>query len=327
MRFSKLSVLVAAGITCLSFMGASSAHARDLRIGHSLVENSSDHEAFVLFGDKLKELSGGELTVTIFPNSILGGEREMAEQVLNGALDICRVGGQVIETFFPRYAALNIPYLFRDFDHLKKFIKSDVAHKYLLDATADAGFKGLWFETAAPRSFYASSKIEKPEDLDGLKMRVPEAQMSIDTVKLLGGQPTPLSSAEVYSALQQKVIDGAENNFVFYVQSRQCEVAKYYCADEHSMPPNLVIMSQYVWDDLSDQEKQWVAETSEFARDEQMRLYEEELATYTAQIKDLGIEYITLDKAPFVEKTKSILDAEMQNPDRADLIKAIQAIK
>ena len=327
MKLSKLSALVATGIACLSLMSTSSAFARDLRISHSLVENSSDHEAFVLFGEKLKELSNGELNVTIFPNSILGGEREMAEQVLNGALDICRVGGQVIETFYPRYAALNIPYLFRDFDHLKKFIKSDAAYKYLLDATGDLGFKGLWFETAAPRSFYSSTKIEKPENLDGLKMRVPEAQMSIDTVKLLGGQPTPLSSAEVYSALQQKVIDGAENNFVFYVQSRHCEVAKYFCADEHSMPPNLVIMSQYVWEDLSDQEKQWIAEASAYARDEQMRLYEEELSTYTAQIKDLGIEYITLDKTPFVEKTKSILEAEMANPDRADLIKAIQAIK
>ena len=86
-------------------------------------------------------------------------------------------------------------------------------------------------------------------------------------------------------------------------------------------------MSQYVWEDLSDQEKQWITEASAYARDEQMRLYEEELSTYTAQIKDLGIEYVTLDKTPFVEKTKSILEAEMANSDRADLIKAIQAIK
>lgn len=323
----KMQKVACAVLAACSLALAGNANALNLRIGHSLIEDSSDHKAFVAFGEKLKELSGGDIEVTIFPNSTLGGEREMAEQVLNGALDICRVGGQVVESFYQPYAVLNTPYLFRDFDHVKKFIKSEAAHKYLLDATSDLGFVGLWFETAGPRSFYTKVKIEKPEDLKGLKMRVPEAQMSLDTVKYLGGQPTPLSSSEVYSALQQSVIDGAENNFVFYCQSRQFEVAPYFNEDEHSMPPNVVIMSQYVLDELSDQEKAWIKEASDYARDVQMQLYDEEVATYTAQIDKLGIKYIKVDKAPFVEKTRPILESQMQDPKKAEIINAITAIK
>ena len=325
MKLSKISTAILACVTCAAF--ASQADARELRMAHSHVEDDPTHLSFVAFGEKLKELSGGGLTVTIFANGQLGGEREVAEQVLNGALDISMVGGQVIETFFPRYAVTNIPYLFRSFEHVQHFIKSDIAYKYLLDASADEGFKGLWFETCGPRSFYTKKPVNKPEDLDGLKMRVPESQMSIDTVKLMGGQPTPLSSTEVYSALQQSVIDGAENNFVYYVQSRHFEVAKYFNEDEHSMPPNVVIMSQYTWDDLSEQEQQWVTEAAKYARDEQMRLFVQQTDENKAKAKELGIEIVTVDKAPFVEKTKSILENEMKNPDRAELIKAIQELQ
>lgn len=326
MKLNKIasSLLAVASIFTLS---ATAVDAREFRIGHSHVENDPTHMSFIKFCDKLNELSGGEFTVKVFANSQLGGEREMAEQVLNGALDISMVGGQLIETFYPKYAALNTPYLFKSFDHVKKFIKSEAAQKYLLDASLDSGFKGLWLETCGPRSFYSKKPLNTPEDLNGVKMRVPEAQMSIDTVKLMGGQPTPLSSAEVYSALQQSVIDGAENNFVFYVQSRHFEVAPYFNLDEHSMPPNVVIMSAYVWEDLSDEEKQWVTEAAAYARDYQMDAYCADLEKYEKQAQELGITINKVEKTPFFEKTKSILDKEMQDAGKAELINAINALE
>ncbi len=322
-----LKAIAAVLAVCVSLVAANSAQARNLRIGHSHVEHKATDISFRAFGEKLAELSGGELTVTIFANGQLGGEREMAEQVLNGALDISMVGGQMIESFFSRYGVLNMPYLFTSVDHLLAFVRSDDAHKYLLDVTGDLGFKGLWLEGSGPRSFYTKKEVTKPEDLDGLKMRVPEAQMSIDTVRYLGGQPTPLSSTEVYSALQQQVIDGAENNFVYYVQSRHFEVAPYFCEDEHSMPPNVVIMSQYVWDDMSEQEQQWVLEAAKVGQEAQIQAYLQEMEEHMSQIEELGIKYLKVDKTPFVERTKPILEAELNNPDRADLIRAIQNLQ
>ena len=194
MKFSYIAVCVAAGALCLAL--SNMAQARTLKAAHSHVEDQATDLSFKEFGKKLSELSNGELSVSVFANGQLGGEREVAEQVLNGAVDISMVGGQLIENFYAPYATTNIPYLFRDYEHVKKFIKSDVAHKYLLDATLDKGFLGLWFETCGPRSFYAKKAINSPADLDGLKMRVPESPMSINTVKLLGGQPTPMSSSE-----------------------------------------------------------------------------------------------------------------------------------
>ncbi len=325
MRLSYIASCVAA--VCLVVAYSGMANARTLRAAHSHVEDQATDLSFKEFGKKLSELSGGDLQVTVFANGQLGGEREVAEQVLNGAIDISMVGGQLIENFYPPYATTNIPYLFHDYEHVKKFIKSDVARKYLLDATADKGFPGLWVETCGPRSFYSKKPINTPEDLKGLKMRVPESPMSINTVRLLGGQPTPMSSSEVYSALQQGVIDGAENNFEFYVQSRHCEVAPYWNQDMHSMPPNVVIMSEDTYESLSEQEQKWVREAADYARDFQMKMYDDTLEQLYKQAESLGIHVNMIDPKPFAEKTSSILDEEMKKSDRVELIKAIQAIK
>ena len=325
MKFSYIAVCVAAGALCLAL--SNMAQARTLMAAHSHVEDQATDLSFKEFGKKLSELSNGELSVSVFANGQLGGEREVAEQVLNGAVDISMVGGQLIENFYAPYATTNIPYLFRDYEHVKKFIKSDVAHKYLLDATLDKGFLGLWFETCGPRSFYAKKAINSPADLDGLKMRVPESPMSINTVKLLGGQPTPMSSSEVYSALQQGVIDGAENNFEYYVQSRHFEVAPYWNQDMHSMPPNVVIMSADTFESLSEQEQQWIREASEYARDFQMKMYDDTLEELYKEAEKLGIHVNMIDPKPFAEKTSSILNEELKKSDRVELIKAIQAIK
>lgn len=325
MKFSYIAVCVAAGALCLAL--SNMAQARTLKAAHSHVEDQATDLSFKEFGKKLSELSNGELSVSVFANGQLGGEREVAEQVLNGAVDISMVGGQLIENFYAPYATTNIPYLFRDYEHVKKFIKSDVAHKYLLDATLDKGFLGLWFETCGPRSFYAKKAINSPADLDGLKMRVPESPMSINTVKLLGGQPTPMSSSEVYSALQQGVIDGAENNFEYYVQSRHFEVAPYWNQDMHSMPPNVVIMSADTFESLSEQEQQWIREAAEYARDFQMKMYDDTLEELYKEAEKLGIHVNMIDPKPFAEKTSSILNEELKKSDRVELIKAIQAIK
>ena len=325
MKFSYIAVCVAAGALCLAL--SNMAQARTLKAAHSHVEDQATDLSFKEFGKKLSELSNGELSVSVFANGQLGGEREVAEQVLNGAVDISMVGGQLIENFYAPYATTNIPYLFRDYEHVKKFIKSDVAHKYLLDATLDKGFLGLWFETCGPRSFYAKKAINSPADLDGLKMRVPESPMSINTVKLLGGQPTPMSSSEVYSALQQGVLDGAENNFEYYVQSRHFEVAPYWNQDMHSMPPNVVIMSADTFESLSEQEQQWIREASEYARDFQMKMYDDTLEELYKEAEKLGIHVNMIDPKPFAEKTSSILNEELKKSDRVELIKAIQAIK
>lgn len=324
MRLSYIAICIAAA--ALTAVSSGIANARTLRAAHSHVENQATDLSFKEFGKKLSELSGGKLKVTVFANGQLGGEREVAEQVINGAIDMSMVGGQLIETFYSPYAVTNIPYLFRDYEHVKKFIKSDVAHKYLLDATEDRGFIGLWFETCGPRSFYSKKNINTPDDLKGLKMRVPESPMSIKTVKLLGGQPTPMSSTEVYSALQQGVIDGAENNFEFYVQSRHFEVAPYWNQDMHSMPPNVVIMSADTYESLSKDEQQWVREAADYARDFQMKMYDETLDKLYKEAQKLGIHVNLVDPKPFAEKTKSIVDEELKKSDQSEIITAIQAI-
>ncbi len=243
------ALVLAAAIAAAAPAMALPAHAV-LRAGHSHMRGGPTDSGFDAFASELAKLSSGRIEVKVFPEGELGDEFSMSRSVIEGKLDICMVGGQMIEGLYHPYAATNIPYIFDGYDHLKAFIRSDGARKALLEASSASGFTGLWLEATAPRSFFAKFPVTSPEDLKGLVIRVPESDMSIRTARLLGATPNPLSTMETYTALEHSVIDGAENNFVYYVQERYYEVAPVFSDDMHSMSPKelsqnkLIILSQ-----------------------------------------------------------------------------------
>ncbi|MGN0908578.1 MAG: TRAP transporter substrate-binding protein DctP [Succinivibrio sp.] len=296
---------------------------RVLQAGHTHVPGGATDQGLKAFAGKLSELSGGRIEVRIHPGGELGDEYSMAASVVAGKLDICMVGGQMVESLYPPYAATNIPYIFRDYDHLKAFIRSRAARDLLLRASRGSGFSGLWLEASGPRCFFAKFPIRTPSDLAGLAIRVPESEMSVKTVQLLGAQPNPLSTTETYSALEHSVIDGAENNFLYYVQEHYYEVAPVFSEDMHSMAPNVVIISEAALDAMTPKEREWVDEAAVAGREAQIEAYEKDYAKALSYAGALGIEIVKVDTAPFVERTRAILEEESKKPAMARLIKAI----
>ena len=261
-------------IFILSFISCDNINTtRIIRLGHGLSTSHSVHKGMVYFGEKLEEISGGKLKVQIYPSQQLGTERQCLELLQIGSLDMTKVSAGVLENFSPSIKVFGIPYIFRDKEHTFRVLDGPIGDE-LLAGTEKYWLKGLGYYDSGSRSFYTIDKpIDKPNDLEGLKIRVMESQTAIDMVKSFGGSPTPISWGELYTSLQQGVVDGAENNPPSFYLSRHYEVCKYYIIDEHTVLPDVVLMSTHIWKTLSVQEQKWIQEAMDLSVIEQRRLW------------------------------------------------------
>ena len=194
------------------------------------------------------------MSVVIYPSSQLGTEREMVELLQIGSLAMTKVSASPLEGFAPEMKIFSIPYIFRDNEHFWRVLNSDLGND-LLSGVEDFRLKGLGYYDAGSRSFYTNDKpIKTPSDLNGLKIRVLNSPTAVATVRALGGAATPVAWGELYTALQQGVVDGAENNPPSYYLSRHYEIARYYSLDEHTSVPDVMLASLPVGDCLNEQQ-------------------------------------------------------------------------
>lgn len=302
------------------------ASAKQLTLGHAMSLDNAAHKGMVIFADKVKEKSNGELTVKIFPNAQLGSERDQAEQVVTGAIDMAKINGSLAESFEPTFKVISIPFLFDSPEHMRTFMKSDSAQE-LLNSSKGKGFVGLTFYDSGSRSFYAKKPIKTPADLAGLKIRVPESPTMMKMINLLGAKATPLPFTEVYTGLQQGVIDAAENNVSSLVEMRHSEVAKFYSMDQHTMSPDLIIISENTWANLSEEERKIMKEAAAESLDEEIKLWDSIENANVEKAKKMGVTFVEVDKAKFQEKVKPMLDDAKKDPKLGYFIDKIQAIK
>jgi tripartite ATP-independent transporter DctP family solute receptor len=272
-----------------------------LRIGHSLDIEHSVHKAMQHMAEKLALYSDNSMQIKIYPNAQLGGEREMVELLQIGSLAMTKVSAAAIEGFVPEMKLYGVPYLFKDIDHKWKVLNGDVGQE-LLSLTEKAHLVGLGYYDSGSRSFYMTDdKVESPADLVGRKIRVMQSPSSVKMVKAFGGAATPISFGELYAALQQGVVDGAENNPPSFYLSRHFEISKYYVLDEHTSIPDVIIASKHVMDTLSSQQREWldmaVADSIALQKELWIALEKKSLA----EVKKYGVEVIYPDKAPFVK--------------------------
>jgi tripartite ATP-independent transporter DctP family solute receptor len=285
-----------------------------IRLGHGLNTGHSVHQGMIFFGEKLQEISGGKFKVQIYPSQQLGTERQCLELLQIGSLDMTKVSAGVLENFSPSIKVFGIPYLFRDKEHAFRVLDGPVGEE-LLNGTEKYWLKGLGYYDSGSRSFYTIDKpIEHPNDLKGLKIRVMESQTAIDMVKSFGGSPTPISWGELYTALQQGVVDGAENNPPSFYLSRHYEVCKYYIIDEHTVLPDVVLMSTHFWNDLSNQDQEWIQKAMDLSVVEQRRLWLKSEIESLEAVKAAGVKVSYPNKSNFAEISGSVLDQYAQDP-------------
>lgn len=323
MRTAQLTTCI---LICLLLSGCSrQSRVTVIKLGHGLDANHSVHIAMVRMGRLLEEKSDGTMRIDIYPNSQLGSERELLELLQIGSIGMTKASAAVLESFMPAMAVVNLPYVFHSKEHSRQVLEGPIGQE-LLASGEEFWMRGLCFYDAGSRSFYSKDKpIMKPEDLQGLKVRVQSSVSAIQMIKLLGGSATPISFAELYTALQQGVVDAAENNPPSLYLTRHYEVCRYYSLNEHTFVPDVLLVSTHLWNSLDDQQKQWLSEAAFESSVYQRELWEaSELEALEAMRED-GVEIVTPDKAPFIEKVKPMLDAFASNEYRKQLIQRIEA--
>ncbi|EJI84909.1 TRAP transporter solute receptor, DctP family protein [Alishewanella aestuarii B11] len=270
-----------------------------LRLAHTLDQEHVVHKAMALMGERLAEYSGGSMRIEIYSGGQLGNERELVELLQIGSLAMTKVSASPLEGFVPAMQVFSVPYIFDDNAHFWRVLESEIGQG-LLQEIQVARLYGLGYYDAGSRSFYSSNtRIDSPADLRGKKFRVLNSQTAVRMVEALGGAATPIDWGELYTAIQQGVVDGAENNPPSFYLSRHYELSKYFSLDEHTAVPDVLIMSLHVWQDLTPEQQQWVQQAANDSIVYQRAAWQQASEEALNAVKAAGVTVIYPDKEPF----------------------------
>ena len=315
--------LLAAAVASLAF---SAQAAVTLKLSHNQSKEIPVHKAMEAFADKVKEYTNGEVKIRIYPNAQLGTQRESVELVQSGGLALAKSNAAELEAFEPLYGVFNLPYIFKNEQHYYDVLTSDIGDE-VLNASKDKGFIGITYYDAGSRSFYAGKAIKTPDDLKGMKIRVQPSPTAVKMFELLGANPTPIAFGELHTALQQGVVDGAENNESALVDNRHGEVSKFYSYDRHTMIPDVLVMSTKDWNKLTPEQQQAIKKAGRESMMLQKQLWAENTEKVIKEAKEkLGVTFVEdVDTAAFAAKVLPMHEeATKASPQAADLIKRIK---
>ena len=301
---------------------------RIIRISHAQSETHPEHLGLLKFKEYVEANLGNKYEVQIFPNELLGSAQKAIELTQTGAIDFVVAGTANLETFADVYEIFSMPYLFTSEEAYHAVMNDTDYMENVYDSTDEAGFRVMTWYNAGTRNFYATTPIYTPDDLKGLKIRVQQSPASVKMVQAFGAAATPLSFGDVYTAIQQHVIDGAENNELALTNNKHGEVAKYFSYTKHQMVPDMLVGNLKFLNSLSDEELAVLKEAARLSTEEELSYWDDQVeeAKQIAE-NDMGVTFIDVDISEFSNKVSNVqqemLDA---NPDIQDLYDHIQAI-
>lgn len=276
---------------------------RVIRVAHGQNEEHPQHKAMEEFEKYVEEKTNGELDVQIFPNELLGASAQALELAQTGAIDLVVASLGNLEAFNKSYTVLNLPYIMDSTEHYHQVMNDEEIMGPIFESTRKSGFVGLtWFD-AGVRNIYTTKKpILKPEDLKGLKIRVQTSPTNVKMLQALGASATPMSFGEVYTGLQQNVIDGAENNELALINNKHGEVAKHYSYNMHAMLPDILVVNADLLDKLTPEQAKAIKDGAKFANEYEVELWEDAAAEAKAKAEEMGVQFYYPDIKPFQEK-------------------------
>ncbi|WP_242209264.1 MULTISPECIES: TRAP transporter substrate-binding protein [unclassified Pseudomonas] len=277
-------------------------------------------------GKTLTKETNGELTFKYFPGGVLGSEKEVIEQMQVGAVQLSRVSLGIVGPVVPDVNVFNMPFIFRDQQHMRNVIDGPVGDEILGKITnSEFGLVALAWMDGGTRNIYTKKPVRKLEDLKGMKIRVQGNPMFIDMMNAMGGNGIAMDTGEIFSALQTGVIDGAENNPPTLLEHNHFQNAKFYSLTGHLILPEPIVMSKITWEKLTPDQQAQVKTAAKAAQAEERVLWDKKSTASEEKLKAAGVEFITVDKKPFYDATASV--REKYGAPYADLIKKIEAVQ
>src|SRR5580658_5982726 len=316
-----VAILVALSLTAIS----TSVAAREFRAADTQSEDYPTVQALRYMGRLVAERSGERLQIRVFHSRQLGEEKETIEQTRVGAIDLNRTNVAPIGAFVPAMNVLAMPFLFRSIEHMQKVMDGPIGTS-ILDSFEPYGFVGLTFYDSGARSIYNSVRpVRTVADMKGLRLRVQQSELMSDMIKALGADPVELPYGQVRTGLATKLIDGAENNWPPFVTTDHYKYAGFYTLTEHTMSPEVLVMSHKAWTSLSAEDQATfraaAKESSRFMRERWKDIEEQS----RRQAQAAGVTIVSdFDRKPFEAAMDGIYAKTRRDPAAAALIERIR---
>ena len=324
----KLTATLAALLGATTIAGGALACETTLRSSDTHPDGYPTVAAVQEMGRLLEEKTGGKLCVEVFHSAQLGEEKDTIEQTRFGVIDLNRISMAPFNGLIPETAILSLPYLFRDTDHMHAVLDGEIGQQ-ILDTFTAHDLVALAYYDPGARSFYNRTKaINSIDDMKGLKFRVIQSDVFVDMVAALGANAVPMPYGEVYSAIETGVIDGAENNWPSYESSGHYEVAKFYTLDEHTMVPEVLVMSKASFEKLSPEDQAAVREAAKASVPFNREKWAAREKESEEKVLAAGVEVVRdIDKAPFQAAMAPVYEKYAATPEMKKLVEDIQATK
>ncbi len=283
--------------------------------------------AVKMMSEAIAKKTGGKHTIMVFTGNQLGGEKDTIEQTRIGALDLVRINVAPMNNICPETMIPTMPFLFRSVDHMRKVLDGPIGDQ-ILKACETQGYVGLAFYDAGARSIYTTKKpVKSLADAKGLKIRVQQSDLWVSLLQAMGANATPMPYGEVYTALKTGLVDGAENNWPSYDTAKHHEVAKFYSMTEHSMAPEMLLMSKKVWDTLTPDEQKMFRDAAKESVPYMRTLWDEKEKKSRDLVIKAGAQEIQVDKKSFQDAMKPVYDKFITDPKLKDMLAKVQATK
>lgn len=315
--------------TLAGLLAAASFSAQAAEFRSADIHNADDYPTVVAvkrMSEILEKASGGKHKIKVFNKGALGTEKETIDQLKIGALDLARVNISPMNGICPLTQVPTMPFLFRSVAHMRAVLDGPVG-KEILNSCESVGFVGLAFYDSGARSIYAKKPIKTPADTKGMKIRVQQSDLWVALVGAMGANATPMPYGEVYTGLKTGLIDAAENNIPSYDTAKHVEAVKFYSKTEHSMAPEMLLMSKVVWDKLPKADQDMIRSAAKDSVALQRQKWDEQEAKSLANVKAQGAQISEVDKAAFQAVMGPVYDKFMTTPDMKRLVKAVQDTK
>jgi tripartite ATP-independent transporter DctP family solute receptor len=308
------SVLLAAGVAtvAVTFTKVTTSNASEgrlIRLAHNQQDGTEIADTIAEFKTYVEEDPSKGMNVSIYPSGILGSETEEIEMVQAGILDMAKVGSQTLSQFDDRYAIFAVPYLFVSQDHYYTAMEKSEKVQELFNATADQGFIAIGYYANGSRNFYLTDDVcvDDPSKLKGKKIRSMPSSTSIEMINAMGGSAVPMSSSETYTALQQGVVDGAENTELALTVNGHEDLVKSYTYTEHQYSPDIFIISTKTWNSLNEDQQTYLKECLQKTNEGFKTKYNDMMAEAIEEAEEHGVKiYKDIDKTALIESVSSI---------------------
>ncbi|MDR0278430.1 MAG: TRAP transporter substrate-binding protein [Paucimonas sp.] len=313
-------------LAALPFVFSASAFALDIKFADVHPAGYPTVVAEQNMGKKLEQATNGEITFKMFAGGVLGSEKEVIEQAQIGAVQMARVSLGIVGPVVPDVNVFNMPFVFRDHEHMRKVIDGEIGQE-ILDKITNSEFNlvALAWMDGGTRSLYTKKPVRSLEDLKGMKIRVQGNPLFLDMMNAMGGNGIAMDTGEIFSALQTGVIDGAENNPPTLLEHNHFQSAKYFTQTSHLILPEPVVMSKTTWNKLTPDQQALVKKVAREAQFEERALWDAKSAASEEKLKAAGVEFIVVDKKPFYDATAPV--REKYGAQYADLMKRIDAVQ